>query len=62
MRHEHGCNRYYPVLIATLAGCIGIFWPAISLPFIFFELMSLISYVLVVHEETMKHCVQVINT
>jgi multicomponent Na+:H+ antiporter subunit D len=55
MRHEHGCNRYYPVLIATLAGCIGIFLAGDFFTlFIFFELMSLISYVLVVHEETME--------
>ncbi|HHX73613.1 MAG TPA: monovalent cation/H+ antiporter subunit D family protein [Firmicutes bacterium] len=55
MRHEHGCNRYYPVLIVTLASCMGIFMAGDFFTlFVFFELMSLISYVLVVHEETME--------
>ncbi|WP_143753388.1 complex I subunit 5 family protein [Dethiobacter alkaliphilus] len=53
MCHEHGCNRYYPVLMITLAGCLGIFMAGDFFTlFVFFELMSLISYVLVVHEET----------
>ena len=53
MCKEHGCNRYYPVFIFALASCMGIFLAGdlFSL-FVFFEAMSLISYVLVVHEET----------
>jgi multicomponent Na+:H+ antiporter subunit D len=55
MCHEHGCNRYYPVLIITLASCMGIFMAGdLFTLFVFFELMSLISYVLVVHEESIE--------
>lgn len=55
MCHEHGCNRYYPVLIITLASCMGIFMAGdLFTLFVFFELMSLISYVLVVHEESLE--------
>ena len=55
MCKEHGCNRYYPVLIVTLASCMGIFMAGdLFTLFVFFELMSLISYVLVVHEETVE--------
>jgi len=53
MSHEHGGNRYYPILIFTLGSCQGIFMAGDFFTlFIFFELMSLISYVLVIHEET----------
>ncbi|NLM52011.1 MAG: NADH-quinone oxidoreductase subunit M [Firmicutes bacterium] len=53
MRHEHGGNRYYPILTVTLAGCVGIFLAGDFFTlFLFFELMSLASYVLVIHEET----------
>lgn len=53
MSHDHGGNRYYPVLIFTLASCMGIFLAGdLFTLFVFFEAMSLISYVLVVHEET----------
>lgn len=53
MSHEHAGNRYYPVLIITLGSCMGIFMAGdLFTLFVFFELMSLISYVLVVHEET----------
>jgi multicomponent Na+:H+ antiporter subunit D len=55
MCKEHGCNRYYPVLIITLASCMGIFMAGdLFTLFVFFEAMSLISYVLVVHEETVE--------
>ncbi|MBS3898000.1 MAG: monovalent cation/H+ antiporter subunit D family protein [Dethiobacter sp.] len=55
MCKEHGCNRYYPVLIITLASCMGIFMAGdLFTLFVFFEMMSLISYVLVVHEETIE--------
>jgi multicomponent Na+:H+ antiporter subunit D len=55
MSSEHGCNRYYPVLIITLASTMGIFMAGdLFTLFVFFELMSMISYVLVVHEETVE--------
>lgn len=53
MSHEHGGDRYFPILIFTLGSCLGIFIAGDFFTlFIFFELMSLISYVLVIHEET----------
>ena len=53
MDHEGGGNRFYPFLLLSLGGCMGVFMTGdfFSL-FVFFELMSLSSYVLVVHEET----------
>jgi len=53
MSKEHATSRYYPVLIFTLGSCQGIFFAGdlFSL-FVFFELMSLIAYILVIHEET----------
>ncbi len=53
MAHEHACGRYYPVLIFTLGACQGIFFAGdlFSL-FVFFELMSIIAYILVIHEQT----------
>lgn len=53
MAKEHACGRYYPVLIFTLGSCQGIFFAGdlFSL-FVFFELMSIIAYILVIHEET----------
>lgn len=53
MAREHACSRYYPVLIFTLGSCQGIFMAGDFFTlFIFFELMSLIAYILVIHEET----------
>ncbi len=53
MSHEHGGNRYFPIFIFTLGSTLGIFMAGDFFTlFIFFELMSLISYVLVIHEET----------
>ena len=53
MSHEHAQNRYYPTLIFILASCLGIFVAGdLFTLFIFFELMSVFSYILVVHEET----------
>lgn len=53
MAREHAKSRYYPVLIFTLGSCQGIFMAGDFFTlFIFFELMSLISYILVIHEET----------
>ncbi|MDZ4131621.1 MAG: monovalent cation/H+ antiporter subunit D family protein [Dethiobacteria bacterium] len=53
MAKEHACGRYYPVLIFTLGSCQGIFFAGdlFSL-FVFFELMSIVAYILVIHEET----------
>lgn len=53
MCHEHRCNRFYPFLLLSLGGCLGVVLTGdlFSL-FLFFELMSLASYVLVVHEES----------
>lgn len=53
MASEHACGRYYPVLIFTLGSCLGIFFAGdlFSL-FVFFELMSIIAYILVIHEQT----------
>jgi len=53
MAKEHACSRYYPVLILALGSCQGIYFAGdfFSL-FVFFELMSLIAYILVIHEET----------
>lgn len=53
MAREHAGGRYYPVLIFTLGSCQGIFMAGDFFTlFIFFELMSLIAYILVIHEET----------
>ncbi len=53
MAEEHGGSRFYAVLVFTLGSCLGIFLAGDFFTlFVFFELMSLISYILVVHEET----------
>ncbi|HSW67991.1 MAG TPA: monovalent cation/H+ antiporter subunit D family protein [Bacteroidales bacterium] len=53
MAGDHASGRYYTVLLFTLGSCLGIFLAGdFFTMFIFFELMSLIAYVLVVHEET----------
>jgi len=53
MKKEDHTDRYYPSLILTLSGCMGLFLAGdlFSL-FIFFELMSLVSYLLIIHSET----------
>lgn len=53
MKKEGHGGRYYPALLLTLSGCMGIFLTGdlFSL-FIFYEIMSLISYVLIIHEQT----------
>jgi multicomponent Na+:H+ antiporter subunit D len=53
MAHEGRLNRYYPFLLLSLGGCLGVFLTGdlFSL-FVFFELMSLAAYVLIVHEES----------
>ena len=53
MSHEHGTDRYYPIFTFVLGSCLGIFVAGDFFTlFVFFELMSLLSYVLVIHEET----------
>jgi len=58
MTHESRHNRYYVFYLLTLGGCLGVFLTAdlFSL-FFFFEIMSVASYLLVIHtqsEEAMK--------
>ncbi len=58
MTHESRHNRYYFFYLLTLGGCLGVFLTAdlFSL-FFFFELMSVASYLLVIHtqsDEAMK--------
>lgn len=53
MYHEHGRDRYYLIFNFVLGSTLGIFMAGDFFTlFIFFELMSLISYVLVIHEES----------
>jgi len=53
MDHEHSRNRYYYFLTLTLSGCLGVFLMEDFLGLLlFFELMSLASYVLVIHAES----------
>lgn len=53
MKHEHAANRYYIFLLMSLGGCLGVFVAGdfISL-FLFFEAMTLASYVLVIHAQS----------
>ncbi|MBW6464234.1 MAG: hypothetical protein K0B84_08660 [Firmicutes bacterium] len=53
MTHEKRRNRYYTFYLITLGGCLGVFLTGdfFSL-FFFFELMSVASYMLVVHTQT----------
>ena len=53
MTHEQRRTRYYVFYLITLGGCLGVFITAdlFSL-FFFFELMSVASYLLVVHTQT----------
>ena len=53
MVKEHAKNRFYPFLVLTLAGAVGLVVSGdLFTFFLFFEVMSLSAYVLVVHEET----------
>lgn len=46
-------NRYFTSMILTLSGCMGLFLAGdLFTLFIFYELMSLVSYILIVHSET----------
>ncbi len=53
MAHEKRRNRYYTFYLLTLGGCLGVFLTAdlFSL-FFFFEMMSVASYLLVVHNQS----------
>ena len=53
MEHGRAKNRYYVFLLSTLGHCLGVVLAGdlFSL-FLFFELMTFSSYVLVIHEET----------
>lgn len=53
MTHEARHTRYYFFYLLTLGGCLGVFLTAdlFSL-FFFFELMSIASYMLVIHTQT----------
>jgi len=51
-RHYHNRNRYYFFSLITLGATMGVFLSAdLFTTFIFFEMMSLASYVWVVHDE-----------
>ncbi|MDO9535809.1 MAG: proton-conducting transporter membrane subunit [Bacillota bacterium] len=53
MDHEHSRNRYYYFLTLTLGGCLGVFLMEDFFGLLlFFELMSIASYILVIHAET----------
>lgn len=53
MVKEHAKNRFYPFLVLTLSGALGVVLSGdLFTLFLFFEMMSLSAYVLVVHEET----------
>ncbi|NLM45795.1 MAG: NADH dehydrogenase subunit [Firmicutes bacterium] len=53
MAHEHAQTRFFVFLLATLASCLGVVLAGdLFTLFVFFELMTLLSYVLVIHEET----------
>jgi hydrogenase-4 component B len=50
--HYHNRNRYYLFMLLTLGATIGVFLSSdLFTTFIFFEMMSLTSYVWVVHDE-----------
>ena len=52
MAHGHAQTRFYSLLVFTLGGCIGVVTAGDFLTlFVFFELMTFSSYVLVVHEQ-----------
>ena len=53
MAHEHAQTRFFVFLLATLGSCLGVVLSGdlVSL-FLFFEMMTFFSYVLVIHEQT----------
>lgn len=51
--HYHNRNRYYFFMLMTLGATLGVFLSAdLYTTFIFFEIMSFTSFVLVIHEES----------
>lgn len=53
LRHHRNRNRYYLYVMMTLGSIMGVFLSAdLYTTFIFFEMMSLFSYVMVVQDET----------
>ncbi|MBQ9010467.1 MAG: sodium:proton antiporter, partial [Clostridia bacterium] len=51
-RHYHNRNRYYFFYLFTLGATVGVFLSAdLYTTFIFFEIMSFTSYVMVIHDE-----------
>ncbi len=53
LSHHHNRNRYYLYVLMTLGSIMGVFLSAdLYTTFIFFEMMSLFSYVMVVQDET----------
>ena len=53
MHHEHASTRYYVFLLLSLGGTLGVFVTGDFLSlFLFFEAMTLCSYVLVVHAQS----------
>lgn len=53
MKHEGEENRFFAFFIASLGGLIGVAYADnLATLYLFFELMSLLSYVLVVHSRT----------
>ena len=53
MQHEHASTRYTIFLLLSLGGCVGVFVTGDFLSlFLFFEAMTLASYVLVIHAQS----------
>ena len=53
MEHEKAQTRYYVFLLLSLGSCLGVFLAADFLSlFVFFEAMTIASYVLVVHSQS----------
>ena len=53
LRHHHNRNRYYLYVLLTLGSIMGVFISGdLFTTFMFFEMMSLFSYIMVVQDET----------
>ncbi|MBQ7560195.1 MAG: hypothetical protein IJT20_08140 [Synergistaceae bacterium] len=53
LRHHRNRNRYYLYVLMTLGAIVGVFLSGdLYTTFLFFEMMSLFSYIMVVQEET----------
>ncbi len=53
MSHEHSQNRFYIFLLSTLGHCLGVVLSGdLFTLFLFFELMTFSSYILVIHTQT----------